>query len=182
VLAWDIGALLMLVMVATLFARQGNHTDMAANARHQEDGEWTMFGVTLAGVAFSFVALTSVFAGAKDATALSRGLHITLVACTLLISWLVMHVIFTLRYAHEFYSGGVEGGAVDGGLMFPGEEMPDYWDFAYFSLVLGMTFQVSDVQITSRKLRRLATAHGLAAFIFNTVMLALTVNIMAGLL
>ena len=71
---------------------------------------------------------------------------------------------------------------VDGGLDFPGGLSPDYWDFFYFALVLGMTFQVSDVQITSRKLRRLAAAHGLIGFLFNAVIIALTVNIAASLL
>ena len=71
---------------------------------------------------------------------------------------------------------------MDGGLEFPGGLAPDYWDFIYFSLVLGMTFQVSDVQITSRKLRRLATLHGLIGFLFNTVIVALTVNIAASFL
>ena len=71
---------------------------------------------------------------------------------------------------------------MDGGLQFPGDDLPDYFDFFYFALVLGMTFQVSDVQITARKLRRLATAHGLLGFLFNTIILALTVNIAAGLL
>ena len=71
---------------------------------------------------------------------------------------------------------------MDGGLEFPGDDAPDYWDFIYFGIVLGMTFQVSDVQITSRKLRRLAPVHGLIGFLFNTVIVALTVNIAASLL
>ena len=70
----------------------------------------------------------------------------------------------------------------DKGLYFPGGDAPDYWDFVYFAIVLGMTFQVSDVQITSRKLRRLATVHGLLGFLFNTVIVALTVNLAANLL
>ena len=74
------------------------------------------------------------------------------------------------------------GGGSDGGLDFPSTKRPDYWDFFYFSAVLGMTFQVSDVQITSRKLRRLATAHGMLGFLFNTVVVALTVNLASGLL
>jgi uncharacterized membrane protein len=93
-----------------------------------------------------------------------------------------MQVTFTFRYAHEYYSRSGEGPGVDGGLRFPGEDHPDYMDFLYFALVLGMTFQVSDVEVTSRKLRRLATLHGFLGFLFNTVILALTVNLAAGLL
>ena len=84
-------------------------------------------------------------------------MHVGLVTATLLLSWLVTHVVFALRYAHEYYATDLGGPGVDGGLDFPGKEPPDYWDFCYFAVVIGMTFQVSDVQITSRKLRRLAT-------------------------
>ncbi len=90
------------------------------------------------------------------------------------------HVTFAFRYAHEFYADDLGGPDVDRGLEFPGERQPDYLDFLYFALVLGMTFQVSDVQITSRKLRRVATLHGLLSFLFNTVIVAFTVNIAAG--
>jgi uncharacterized membrane protein len=182
VLAWDLGSLVLLVLVAVLFFREGGDAAMAANAKQQEEGEWTAFWVVLAGVAFSFVALTQELGRVKDADAAVRGLHIGLVAATLLLSWLVTQVVFALRYAHEYYSITGVRALVDGGLEFPGSEPPDYWDFLYFSIVLGMTFQVSDVQITSRKLRRLATVHGFIGFLFNTVIIALTVNIASGLM
>jgi uncharacterized membrane protein len=98
------------------------------------------------------------------------------------LSWLVTHVTFAFRYAHEYYARDAGGPDLDGGLEFPLEKAPDYLDFLYFALVLGMTFQVSDVQITSRKLRRVATLHGLLSFLFNTVIVAFTVNIAAGLM
>ncbi len=100
---------------------------------------------------------------------------------TLLVSWLMTHTTFAFRYAHEYYDVDPGTGIV-GGLEFPSEKRPDYLDFMYFSLVLGMTFQVSDVQITSRKFRRLAAVHGLLSFLYNTIILALTVNLAAGLL
>ncbi len=182
VLAWDIGSLAFLGMAARLFL-DGDDSRMMRNAAAQAEGEWVIFFVTLAGVVFSFVALTVVFAGVKDLPPAQKHLHIALVAATLLLSWLVTHVVFAMRYAHEYYAtDSVPGPGVDGGLEFPGEQPPDYWDFCYFSLVLGMTFQVSDVQITSRKLRRLALVHGLIGFLFNTVIVALTVNIAASLL
>jgi uncharacterized membrane protein len=86
-----------------------------------------------------------------------------------------------MRYAHEYYTR-TDGTKIDDGLQFPSEDRPDYWDFVYFAVVLGMTFQVSDVQITSRKLRRLATLHGFLGFVFNTVIIAVTVNIASGFL
>ncbi len=182
VLAWDIGSLAFLGMAAHLFLN-GDDGRMMRNAAAQAEGEWVIFFVTLAGVVFSFVALTVVFAGVKDLPPVPKRLHFALVAATLLLSWLVTHAIFAMRYAHEYYAtDDAPGPGIDGGLEFPGEQPPDYWDFCYFSLVLGMTFQVSDVQITSRKLRRLALVHGLIGFLFNTVIVALTVNIAASLL
>jgi uncharacterized membrane protein len=182
VLAWDIGSLVLLVLAAILFFREGSDAAMAENAKAQEEGEWTAFWIVIAGVAISFVALTQELGNVKDAGATVRGLHIGLVAATLVLSWLVTQVVFALRYAHEFYTVTEDRAKVDGGLEFPGTEPPDYWDFLYFSMVLGMTFQVSDVQITSRKLRRLATVHGFIGFLFNTVIIALTVNIASGLM
>ena len=117
----------------------------------------------------------------KDAPALQRNLHVLLVAVTLFVSWLMTQTTFAFRYAHEYYELRDDTGGHCEGLDFPGERHPDYLDFLYFSLVLGMTFQVSDVQITARKFRRMAAAHGLLSFLFNTIILALTVNIAAGL-
>ena len=184
VFAWDIGAMALLLMFAFLLLNEGDDAKMAINAEAQEEGEWTVFTVTLAGVGMSFAALTEVLAFAKDMPAgFERKFYIGTVALTLFLSWLVTHVVFALRYAHEYYQRTEPTApSVDGGLEFPGDETPDYWDFLYFSLVLGMTFQVSDVQITSRKLRRLALVHGLIGFLFNTVIIALTVNIASSLL
>jgi uncharacterized membrane protein len=133
-------------------------------------------------VIVSFVAVSGEFAAIKGAGSGQKAWQITLVAATLFLSWLMTHVTFAFRYAHEFYARDLGGPDVDRGLDFPEEQEPDYLDFLYFALVLGMTFQVSDVQITSRKLRRVATLHGLLSFLFNTVIVAFTVNIAAGLM
>jgi len=176
VIAWDIGVAVYLALSAYLFVTEPTDR-IAGNAARQEEGEWTIFWLTVAGVTFSFVAIINEFADMKDLPPARRGEHILLVALTLFASWLMTHTTFAFRYAHEYYSDGIAGG-----LEFPGERPPDYLDFMYFSLVLGMTFQVSDVQITSHKLRRLAAAHGLLSFLFNTIILALTINLAAGLL
>jgi uncharacterized membrane protein len=181
IVAWDIGVVVFLVLAAHLFVTK-QPDDMPAVAEAQQEGEWTIFWLTLAVVIVSFVAVGSEFTAIKSGPPERRGLDVALVAVTLLLSWLVTHVTFALRYAHEFYARDLGGPDVDRGLEFPGEKEPDYLDFMYFSLVLGMTFQVSDVQITSRKLRRVAALHGLVSFLFNTVIVALTVNIAAGLM
>jgi len=182
ILAWDIGVLVYLVLAAFLFETE-RISRMPEDAAAQEEGEWTIFWITVGAITFSFIAIVKEFAAiSKDLPPVQRNLHVALVAATLFVSWLMTHTTFALRYAHEYYA--VERGAagISGGLEFPGEKRPDYLDFMYFSLVLGMTFQVSDVQITARKFRRMAAAHGLLSFLFNTIIVALTVNIAAGLL
>jgi uncharacterized membrane protein len=177
---WDVGAFAFLAMAIHLFAVR-LPKQMAADAEAQEEGQWTIFWVMLLGTIFSFAALSGEFSGLKDLPRVERGLHVALVAATLLLSWLLAHLVFTFRYAHEWYDLD-EQGRTKGGLAFPSDDLPDYFDFLYFSVVIGMTFQVSDVQITSRRLRRLVLMHGLLSFLFNTVIVALTVNIAAGLL
>src|SRR6266404_6373464 len=101
--------------------------------------------------------------------------HTVVAALTILLSWAFIHTIFALHYAHEFYDEDIGGG-----LAFPGGETePDYWDFVYFSFVIGMTSQVSDVSVTHKEIRRTVAAHGVVSFIFNAALLALTVNIAA---
>ncbi len=180
IVAWDIAAASYLAMMALMFATCPP-ARMPANARAQEDGEWTLFFLVLAGILISFAAILGEFGSMKNAAAGSKELKVALVAATLAVSWLLTQIVFALRYAHEYYNGP-PGGPIDAGLNFPSEPEPDYWDFLYFSIVLGMTFQVSDVNITSRKFRRLATLHGLLGFVFNTVIIALTVNLASGLL
>jgi uncharacterized membrane protein len=179
--AWDIGAGSYLVLILVLFVRCPSGR-MEQNARDQETGEWSLFFLVLAGATASFAAILGEFGSMKDVSGAAKGEKVAIVAATLAISWLLTQAIFALRYAHEFYSRAIPSAGLDGGLEFPNENKPDYWDFTYFSVVLGMTFQVSDVQITSRKLRRLATLHGLLGFVFNTVIIALTVNLASSVL
>ena len=110
--------------------------------------------------------------------------HLLLALGTVIFSWSVVHTAFGLRYAHAFYGDSDQPGERRhaGGLVFPGERMPDYFDFAYFSFVIGMTCQVSDVQITSRRMRRLTLVQSVLSFGFNTVILALLINTVSSLL
>lgn len=108
--------------------------------------------------------------------------HIALSGVAVAASWLLVHTVFTLRYAHMYYDAGPDGNDV-GGLDFPGkEEEPDYLDIAYFSFVVGMTAQTADVAISGRSIRRLALLHGLISFVFNTALVALVINGVAGIL
>lgn len=102
------------------------------------------------------------------------------VATSLSLAWMFINVIFAYHYAHLFYEAQRHKGA--GGLNFPGEDSPTFADFCYFSLVIGMTCQVSDVVIESHSMRRVGTVHGLLAFFFNLGVLALTINVLSGVL
>ena len=179
IIAWDIGALVFLALAGHVFVT-ASPDDKPDAAEAEDEGAWTTFCITLGEVIVSFVAVSREFVAIQHNPPELRTLEIALVAVTLLLSWLLTHVTFALRYAHEFYGRTPGVPDVDRGLEFPGETEPDYMDFLYFSLVLGTTFQVSDVQILSRKLRRVATLQGLLSFLFNTVIVALTVNIGAG--
>ena len=110
--------------------------------------------------------------------------HLMLTLVTVIVSWTLVHTVYGLRYAHAFYGDSDEPGVNQhaGGLIFPGNLPPDYFDFAYFSFVVGMTCQVSDVQITSRRMRRIALFHGILSFGFNTMILALLINTISSLL
>jgi len=111
-------------------------------------------------------------------------IHLLLTLLTVIFSWSLVHTVYGLRYAHAFYGDSDEPGANRhaGGLVFPGDRSPDYFDFAYFSFVVGMTCQVSDVQITSRHMRRITLVHSVLSFGFNTMILALLINTVSGLL
>jgi uncharacterized membrane protein len=172
-ISWDAGVALYLVLVFTMMARAGIE-HMRRNAALQDEGRFAILILTVTAAAASLGAILSELSTAQGAT--RTGMQLALATATIVLSWTFVHTIFALHYAHEYYG---ERGAKHSGLNFPGEEKPDYWDFAYFSFVIGMTSQVSDVAIASRPIRRTATAHGILSFFFNVTLVALMVNIAA---
>jgi uncharacterized membrane protein len=177
VLAWDAGSFVFLALTGFSFIYQENH-DISAAAKRQQEGEWSVFALTVLGAAMSFAAILQFAATAHKS---AQGFYLAFVIATLALSWLTTNVTFAYRYAHEYYTFSGDAEDPEGGIEFPHDPQPDYLDFIYFSFVLGMTFQVSDCNVTSKKLRRLATVQGLIGFLFNTVILALSVNIAASL-
>lgn len=178
-ISWDIGTAVFLASTAQLFLFTEKH-DIAADAARQEEGEWSIFALTLLGAMMSFVAIF-LFSGATERKQ-HLDFYLVLVIATLALSWLMVNVTFAYRYAHEYYSKFPGTDELERGLIFPEDDKPDYLDFIYFAFVLGMTFQVSDTNITSKKFRRLATLHGLISFLFNATILALCVNIAASVM
>jgi len=150
----------------------------------REDGSKAF--VFLLVLVMSFASIISVIAliSSNRVRESSPILYVTLSVLSILLSWALVHTIFTFHYAHFYYEDDDDpnSSADTGGLEFPGKDKePDYRDFAYFSFVIGMTFQVSDVQVTHRKMRRLVLTHGLLSFALNTFVVALMINLIAGL-
>ncbi|MGH2564816.1 MAG: DUF1345 domain-containing protein, partial [Ginsengibacter sp.] len=146
----------------------------------QDSSRSLIFVIILISTLASFLAVLLLLI-TKEKFKHTESFHLVIAIAGMLLSWFLIHTIFTLRYAHIFYGDDDEKPETHaGGLEFPNDKKPDFFDFAYFSFVLGMTFQVSDVQITSKRLRRLAMWHGLLSFGYNTVMIALTINVIAG--
>jgi len=170
---WDIGVALYLGLVAHMMTGS-EIREIRRRAAHQDEGQLTILVLTVAAAVASLAAILAQF-GAAGATGSRHPMNLILPALTILLSWTFIHTTFALHYAHEFYDE-----TASGGLAFPGAESePDYWDFVYFSFVIGMTSQVSDVGITSRQIRRTVAAHGVVSFVFNVALLALTVNLAA---
>ena len=168
---WDGFAALYLVLAYAMMMRCGI-AYMRRSAAMQDDGRFLILLLTAFGALASLAAIVFELGASGKSPA---GLVFAVV--TIALSWTAVHTAFALHYAHEFYRGKKPGG-----LQFPsGDEHSDadYWDFVYFSFIIGMTAQVSDVGITDKTIRRTATVHGIISFVFNTALLALTVNIAA---
>ncbi len=169
-IGWDAALLLYLAIVARLMAH-GDHNRIRSRAALLDEGAFALLVLPVLAAVASLIALFAELSFARASG--SPAFHATLAILTIALSWTFIHTLFALHYAHDYYGEGERAN----GLEFPGKEKPDYWDFAYFSFVIGMTFQVSDVQVTNRLIRRLVVAHGALSFVFNTAILAVTVNL-----
>ena len=177
--AWDSFAVTLLLLIwISIFLSGIDH--IRHRARTQDLSRSLIFIFTVAGACLSIFAVVALLSAAKNTAHI--GMHAALSIVAVLSSWTLVHTMFALRYAHTYYGEGDSPDQQVGGLDFPGDENPDYLDFAYFSFVIGMTAQVSDVQISAKGLRSLALVHGILSFCFNTVILALTINTISGLL
>ena len=158
-----------------------NSQQVCYQCSKQDESRVVIFIIVLVATLASLLAvLLLITSKSEDKIAKEWQLPIAIIG--MMSSWLLVHTIFAFRYAHIYYGDSKSPADKNGtGLDFPGDKAPDYLDFAYFSFVLGMTFQVSDISITSKRLRKLALLHSLVSFGFNTIVVALTINIVAGL-
>jgi uncharacterized membrane protein len=179
-LAGDVGAIVYLALALQVMVTYDSNT-LKRRAARQDDSAIVILILILIAIALGFSTIFGVLTDAKQATGAAKGAQTLLAAVTILLSWLVTQVVFTFHYAHEFYRPD-SAGALAGGLVFPEEKQPDYWDFFYFATSIGAASQTSDVAIRARPLRRLVTLHAVISFIFNTAVLALAINIGASLI
>jgi len=178
---WDVGALLFLLL--TVIAVGDNSPErLRRRAGEQDTKFWIILTIIVIAAAASLASLAFVLQKQTDPSGAPLPIRIIVAALTLVTSWVFVHTAFAIRYAHFFYGDPEPKGHRRGGLAFPGIEHPDFWDFIYFSFVVGMTCQVSDVQVTTRVMRRLTLAHGVLSFFFNAGVLAVAVNILAAAL
>jgi uncharacterized membrane protein len=173
-IGWDVGVLVFILGAAGLMAQCSSVDQMKSNAAAQDEGAYAILILTAAA---SIASIGAIFAQLAVIERADYGTYGTLAIGTIVLSWFFIYTIFALHYAHDYYGGGPLGG-----LKFPDDDEPDYWDFVYFAFVVGMTFQVSDVAVTQKSIRRMVVAHGVLSFFFSTAFIAMTVNIAAGVI
>jgi uncharacterized membrane protein len=179
IIAWDLGCL-WFVVGGLLEMKGAEITDISARAARQDEGRHLILWLVLLAVGASFATAAFELSEAKTAERLEKTLRISAAFGTVAISWFMMQLVFALHYAHQFYTAG-EAGKPNAGLKFPEDDKPDYWDFLHFALIIGVANQTADIAFTSKVMRRTGTLHGVLAFVFNTLVLALTINLAASL-
>jgi uncharacterized membrane protein len=183
IIGWDATALTFITLMLLMMADCGI-SKIQARAKNQDEGRGLVLALSSLAAAASVLAIGIELSLAKEDHGLVRALRVGLAFATIGASWFFAHLIFALHYAHEYYSpdnSDGDGDGARGGLGFPGGEPPDYWDFLHFAMIIGVASQTADISFTSKPLRRIGTIHGVLSFAFNTVVLALTINLLAGL-
>lgn len=179
--AWDVGAGTYLLLAWLTISGANSDITRTSTQTLRQSGNAVLSGVLLAAV-ISAASLVFLFKSAQAESAGWLLVHVSLTFLALGFSWFLIHTRFAFHYAHRYYNVRESEIETGGGLKFPGDREPDYLDFAYFSLVIGMTSQVSDVLVTSLRMRRLVLMHGVLSFGFNVIVVALSVNIFASLI
>ena len=182
VVFWDVSCLWFAARVLSEF-RGEEGSDIKARVAAQDEGQGLILLVVVIASVFSLTVVGFELSLAKGSQGWIKALRVGSAVATVALSWFTVQLVFALHYAHEYYAPDKATPKDDilGGLAFPGDQAPDYWDFLHFAVVIGVACQTADIAFTSQSLRRIGTAHGMVAFVFNTVILALTINLAAGL-
>ncbi|MGH8747420.1 MAG: DUF1345 domain-containing protein [Burkholderiales bacterium] len=179
--SWDLGALVYLCLAWWFIAR----ADAGVTREHalgQDQSGYIIFLFAVGASCASIIAIGFVVGTIRELAFWPRTWHLALTIDALISSWLLIQTVFAFHYARRYYASLRGNRVAPAELLFPGDREPDYLDFAYFSFVVGMTSQTSDVAVRSRPMRRLTLVHGVLAFIFNIAVLALSINIIASVL
>jgi uncharacterized membrane protein len=184
-IAWNVSTLLYIFLSGFLMFH-ATPESIKRRARVTDEGKFLILILTIVAAIASIGAIVAQLSAVKDLSGLLRGAHVALAGLTIVSGWFFIHLSFALHYAHEYFDEMIlEAGKPAeqrGGLNFPGTTNPDYFDFLYFSFVIGVASQTADVAVTSKAMRRTTLVHCVLAFFFNSAVLALTVNIGAGLI
>ncbi len=181
-LGWNAGVMLFIVLILIMMT-QTPAAKIRDRSIAEAEGRLTVLTLVIIAASMMLIAIALGVFSAKQLQGTTRAIRLALTFLTVINSWAFVHFIFTVYYAHEYHAE-VKGSRAKtrGGIRFSGDEAPDYWDFLYFALTIGMTAQTSDTLVASRRMRRLVIVHGLVSFVFTTAVIALTVNLAAQLL
>src|SRR5450755_4200886 len=174
--AWDVAAVVVGTLTWLIILRTSAE-ETRRHAAEDDPGRRAVGGLIILASGFSLLATAVVLRQARTSPPEARDLFVALCALAVVSAWVLTHTAYTLRYAHLFYRDDDDG---PGGLVFPGDTPPAYLEFAYFAFTIGMCFQVSDVAVSSRQIRRAALGHSLLSFLYNTAILATAVNLAVG--
>ena len=188
-ISWNLAIIAYLVLVGFMMARS-TRDSMRRRASMLDEGRHTVLILAVVAALSSLVTIVLELFNLKNASQSVVALHIGLSVATIVTTWSFVHVIFTEHYAHNFYllHGPIDEDADDietrkkKGLHFPGQPWPDYLDFLYFSFTIGVANQTADTEVVSRGMRALVLIHSVISYFFNTIILALTINIAASML
>jgi uncharacterized membrane protein len=177
-IAWNTGTCLYVLLAATMMSRSSQQR-MRYRAQLQDEGQTVILVLVVVSAIASLAAIGGELAVVKDMHGVEKVAHIALAGLTVVSSWAFIQVMFALHYAHDYYAAACHGKKA--GIQFPDDEPPDYGDFFYFSAVIGTSGQTADVSFVSKPMRRIGSVHCILAYLFNTTVLALLINIGASM-
>ena len=179
-ISWDVFSLSMITYLWTSFFRS-KADQIREQAKEVDESRIIIFIVVLCSILISLLGIL-IMLNYADTVATHKALHFPVSILGVILSWILLHTIFTVRYAHLYYGDNVNKPLKQcGGIDFPHDDAPDFFDFAYFAFIVGMTFQVADTNINSKRIRRMVLMHAIISFCFNTIIVALSIGIISGL-
>ncbi len=182
---WNVGTWFYFIATGIMIARATPET-IRRRAKTTDEGKIFILVLTSVAAIAAIAAIVAHLAAGKDLSGTQKAMHIGLAALTIVSAWSFIHLTYALHYAHEYFdecrAKPGEPASVRGGLVFPGDDVPDYYDFLYFSYVIGVACQTADIGLSSHEMRRVALIHCVLAFFFNSAVLAFTINVAAGMI